>query len=161
LKVALERATGNVNRNRAAAMSEVTDPDALRQQGRGAKLRALHNLPEMLEQLERSVIANGGHVLWARDGDEANQHVLDICRTHNLKRGVKSKSMVTEETGLLDALKQHGIEMVETDLGEFIVQVAETHPSHIVMPVMHMTREEVRDLFIDKLTCPTLIKPPT
>jgi L-lactate dehydrogenase complex protein LldF len=154
LRTALERGTGNADGRRRLVMSEVTQPQGLRQQGRAARLRALHDLPEMLEQMEANVTANGGHVLWAANADEANQHVLDICARHNLKRGVKSKSMATEEINLGEALKQHGIQMIETDLGEYIVQVDESHPSHIVMPVMHMTKEQVRDLFVQKLNMP-------
>jgi L-lactate dehydrogenase complex protein LldF len=154
LQTALSRATNNVTRNRNTAMSELADAEAIRQQGRGAKLRALHDLPDLLEQMERNVTERGGNVLWAEDSEEAVRHILNICKIHNLKRGVKSKSMVTEEIGLLPALEAIGVEMVETDLGEFIVQVDESHPSHIVMPVMHMTREQVRDLFIDKLDMP-------
>lgn len=151
LRKAVRNATSTVNERKAAAMSELREPQAIRQQGRGAKLRALQELPELLEQMERNVIANGGHVLWAADAAEANRHVLDICRQHNLKRGVKSKSMVTEEVGMLPVLEANGIEMVETDLGEYIVQIAHDHPSHIVMPVMHKSKEEIRDIFIDTL----------
>jgi len=151
LQTAVSRATTTVLGNRANAMSEVTDFQGLRQQGRGAKLRALHDLPELLEQAESHITARGGHVLWALDGAEANQHVIDICREHNLKQGVKSKSMATEEIELIPALEAAGIEMVETDLGEFIIQISGDHPSHIVMPLMHRTKEEVRDIFIDKL----------
>jgi L-lactate dehydrogenase complex protein LldF len=153
LQTALDRGTGNADGRRRTVMAEL-DAQALRQQGRGAKLRALADLPDLLEQMERNVTARGGHVLWAADGDEANQHVLDICRKHNLKRGVKSKSMATEEIGLVPVLEANGIKMVETDLGEYIVQVDEGHPSHIVMPVMHMTKDAVRDLFINKLGMP-------
>jgi L-lactate dehydrogenase complex protein LldF len=151
LRTALERGTGNADGRRRQVMAELDTSAALRAQARGARLRGLAELPDMLEQMEQNVVANGGHVLWARDANEANQHILDICRKHNLKRGVKSKSMVTEEIGMLPVLEAHGIKMVETDLGEFIVQVNNSHPSHIVMPVMHMTKEEVRDLFMSKL----------
>jgi L-lactate dehydrogenase complex protein LldF len=156
LQTALDRGTNNADGRRRAVMSELGDDHAyaLRQQGRAARLRALHDLPELLEQMERNVVANGGHVLWAADAAEANQHVLDICRRHNLKRGVKSKSMATEEIGLLPVLETAGIRMVETDLGEYIIQLAGDHPSHIVMPVMHMTKEQVRELFMDKLDMP-------
>jgi L-lactate dehydrogenase complex protein LldF len=154
LQTALDRGTGNADGRRRTVMAEIDDPYALRMQGRGARLRALADLPDLLEQLERNITANGGHVLWAADAAEANQHVVDICRRHNLKRGVKSKSMATEEIGLLPVLEQNGIKMTETDLGEYIVQVSGTHPSHIVMPVMHMTKDQVRDLFIDRLDMP-------
>ena len=154
LKTALTRGTGNADGRRRQVMAELDNPHGLRQQGRGAKLRALADLPDLLEQMERKVVANGGHVLWAKDAEEANQLVVDICKKHKLKRGVKSKSMATEEIGLLPVLTANGISMVETDLGEYIVQINESHPSHIVMPVMHMTKEEVRDLFMEKLDMP-------
>ncbi len=154
LQTALERGTSNADGRRRQVMAELDDPYALRMQGRHAKLRALHDLPDLLEQMERNVIANGGHVLWAADAAEARQHILNICRKHDLKRGVKSKSMVTEEIELLPALEAAGIRMVETDLGEYIVQLADDHPSHIVMPVMHRTKDEVRELFMEKIAMP-------
>ncbi len=156
LQTALDRSTNNADSRRRQVMAELGDEHAyaLRQQGRAAKLRALHDLPELLEQVESKVTANGGHVLWAADADEANRQIVDICLKHNLKRGVKSKSMATEEIGLLPALEANGIKMVETDLGEYIIQLAGDHPSHIVMPMMHMTKEQVRELFMDKLDMP-------
>jgi L-lactate dehydrogenase complex protein LldF len=154
LQTALDRGTGNADGRRRTVLAEMDDAYALRQQARGAKLRALADLPDLLEEMEKNVTAKGGHVLWAADGDEANQIVVDICKKHNLKRGVKSKSMATEEIGLLPVLEANGIKMVETDLGEYIIQVDESHPSHIVMPVMHMTQEDVRDLFMEKLGMP-------
>ncbi len=154
LQTALERGTGNADGRRRQVFAELDDGYQLRMQARGAKLRALADLPDLLEQMERNVTAKGGHVLWAADAAEANQHVLDICRKHNLKRGVKSKSMVTEEIELLPFLNAHGIQMTETDLGEFIVQISHSHPSHLVMPVMHMTKEEIGDLFEEKLDMP-------
>jgi L-lactate dehydrogenase complex protein LldF len=151
LKTALDRAARTADVARIATMNETVDVEALRQQGRGAKLRGLADLPDLLEQMEANVTARGGQVLWAVDAAEANQQVLDICRRHNLKFGVKSKSMVTEEMGLVPFLTQHGVDMLETDLGEFVVQVDESYPSHIVAPIMHMTKEKVHDLFVEKL----------
>ncbi|MFN8530375.1 MAG: LutB/LldF family L-lactate oxidation iron-sulfur protein [Anaerolineae bacterium] len=154
LQTALERGTGNSNSRRIGVMSELPHAQALRQQGRAARLRAMNELPELLEQVEANLTARGGHVLWAQNAEEANQHVIDICQRLNLKKGVKSKSMATEEIGLQDAFAKHGIEMIETDLGEYIVQISESHPSHIIMPVMHMMKEQIRDLFMDKLNMP-------
>lgn len=151
---AVERATGTADGRRRNVIGELPHLPELRQQGRASRLRALHDLPELLEQMEANVTAAGGTVLWASDADEANQHVLDICRQHNLRRGVKSKSMVTEEIGLVPALEAAGIQMIETDLGEYIVQISGDHPSHIIMPVMHLTRGQIRDLFVDKLNMP-------
>jgi L-lactate dehydrogenase complex protein LldF len=154
LQTALTRSTNNANHGRLVAMADTSDAYALRQQARGAKLRALSELPDLLEKMERNVIARGGHVLWAADAEEANKHIIDICRKHNLKRGVKSKSMVTEEINMVPTLKAAGIDMLETDLGEYIVQIDESHPSHIVMPVMHMTKEKIHDLFVEKVGMP-------
>jgi len=151
LKTALDRGARSADAARIASMNETVDAEALRQQGRGAKLRALADLPDLLEQIEANITARGGQVLWAVDGDEVNHHVLDICRAHNLRFGVKSKSMVTEETDLVSFLRQHGVDMLETDLGEFVVQVDESRPSHIVAPIIHMTKEKVHDLFVEQL----------
>ncbi|RMG71449.1 MAG: iron-sulfur cluster-binding protein [Chloroflexi bacterium] len=150
LQTAIQRATSRANEGRETMMDETTNRAALRQQARDARLRGLRDLPELLEQAEAAIQAMGGKVLWALDTAEANKHVLNICRQHKLKRGVKSKSMVTEEIQLLSALKTAGIEMIETDLGEFIVQVSGDHPSHITMPVMHLTKERIRDVLMEK-----------
>ncbi len=159
LQTALDRGTGNADSRRRALMGELPDANALRMQARAARLRALADLPDLLEQMEANVIAAGGHVLWAADAAEACQQVVDICQRHKLRRGVKSKSMVTEEIGLVPFLAQHGIHMVETDLGEYIVQLADDHPSHLTMPLMHKTKEQVRDLFMDKLKMPYTDEP--
>ncbi|MCC6614755.1 MAG: iron-sulfur cluster-binding protein [Anaerolineae bacterium] len=154
LKTALNRGTGNANNNRITAMAELPDAYALRQQGRAARLRALHELPEMLERLEANITNRGGNVLWALDAAEARRHVVEICRKHNVRTAVKSKSMVTEEIELLPALAEAGIEMVETDLGEYIVQIGDDHPSHVVMPIMHMTKEHVREIMMERIGMP-------
>ncbi len=151
LQTALDRGTANSVAGRLSAMGETLDPPALRAQARAARLRALHDLPDLLEQFEANVTAHGGHVLWAEDGEECNRHVLDIAWKHDVRTVVKGKSMATEETGLNHALEAGGLEVVETDLGEFIAQVAGETPSHIVMPVIHKTKEQVRDLFMAKL----------
>lgn len=154
LQSALDVATTRANQGREAKMDEMTDRAALRQQGRAARLRGLHDLPELLEQAEANVQAAGGHVLWAADAGEANAYVLSICETHGLKRGVKSKSMVTEEIGLVKALEAAGITMLETDLGEYLVQIANDRPSHITMPVIHLSKDSVRYLLMQKAAMP-------
>jgi L-lactate dehydrogenase complex protein LldF len=159
LQIALDRGTTRGVNARLAAMGETTDPQALRHQARLARERALNRLPELLEQLERNVIANGGHVLWARDADELNQHILTICRQHNVRHVVKAKSMVTEETGLNHALQAHGIDVVESDLGEYIIQLAGEAPSHIVFPMLHKTKEATAQLLHDKLGMPLTDQP--
>jgi L-lactate dehydrogenase complex protein LldF len=151
LQTALDRGTTRAVNNRINAMAETTDAQALRQQGRHARLRALHRLPEMLDTLEANLTRRGVVVLWAETAEECNRHLLDIARQHNVRRAVKSKSMATEETRLNDALIAGGVEVVETDLGEFIVQIADDHPSHIVFPIIHKTKEQIRDLFVEHL----------
>lgn len=154
LQVALTRGTGNSMASRIRAMGEVSDAAALRAQGRAAKFRALRKLPDLLEQFETKVTERGATVLWAEDSAEANQYVLEIARKHGVRSVVKGKSMVTEETGLNHVLEDAGLKVVETDLGEFIVQVDHDTPSHIVMPVIHKTREQIRDLFVERLNMP-------
>src|SRR5579864_4564714 len=118
LQTALDRALGNTIAKRLRSWDETTDAPALRQQGRNAKLRALQQLPEMLEMLEARLTEKGVKVLWAVDGEECNQHIVDIARSHDVHRIVKGKSMATEETELNHALEKVGLEVVETDLGE-------------------------------------------
>jgi L-lactate dehydrogenase complex protein LldF len=111
-------------------------------------------LPELLEQAEENMQANGIKVLWAVDAEEANQHVLEIAREHHVQSVVKSKSMVTEETGLNHTLEAAEIKVLETDLGEYIVQLGEETPSHIVVPVVHKTKASIKKLLIEKAGMP-------
>lgn len=151
LQTALERGTGNAYNGRLRAMSEVTDADALRRQARAAKLRALRHLPDLLERFEANIAQRGATVLWAEDAEACNRLVIEIARRHAVQSIVKSKSMATEEIDLNHALEAAGLSVVETDLGEYIVQLDGDSPSHIVMPIVHKTREQVRDLFAEKL----------
>src|ERR1700690_3202183 len=123
LQTALERGTGNADGRRRQVMGELPLAPGLRQQARGARLRALHDLPELLEQMEANVTAAGGHVLWAADAAEANAHIIDVCKQQALKHGVKSKSMATEEINMHGALEAEDVHVIETDLGEYIVQI--------------------------------------
>ncbi|MDW8395915.1 MAG: LutB/LldF family L-lactate oxidation iron-sulfur protein [Anaerolineae bacterium] len=159
LQTALDRGTTRGVNARLAGMAETTDASLLRHQARLAKERALNSLPELLEELERNVTANGGHVLWARTAAELNQIILDLCRQHNVRRVIKAKSMVTEEAELNHALEAHGIEVTESDLGEYIIQLAGETPSHIVAPMMHKTKESTAQLLHDKLGMPMTDKP--
>src|SRR5258708_19088704 len=154
LQTAMDRGTNRAVNGRITAMGETTDAPALRQQARHGRLRALHNLPDLLERLEANLTARGVTILWAADGSECNQHVIDIARQHGVKKIIKSKSMATEETHLDGALEAEQLEVIETDLGEFIVQIDHDTPSHIVFPILHKTREQVRDLFVDRLHMP-------
>jgi L-lactate dehydrogenase complex protein LldF len=121
---------------------------------RARKAAALERLPELLEEFERRAAARGTRVHWAEDAAEARAIVLEIARRAGARTAVKSKSMVTEEIGLNAFLEQHGIRAVETDLGEFIVQLRGEPPSHIVTPAMHLTREDVGRTFHERLGAP-------
>ena len=114
--------------------------EALRQQAAEAKRRALRDLPELLELAERNLRANGWGVAWAEDAAEANQLVLDIARRHGVETVTKSKSMLSEELGVNHAMEAAGLRVIETDLGEYIIQLNDETPSHIVAPVMHKTK---------------------
>lgn len=128
--------------------------EAMRQQAAAIKRDALNRLPELLKQAEDSMQANGITVLWAVDAAEANRLVLEIAERHNAQSAVKSKSMVTEEIGLNQSLESASIDVLETDLGEFIVQLGEETPSHIVVPVVHKTKESIRQLLIEEANMP-------
>lgn len=154
LQTAMERGTQNGVNSRLRAMGELPHADQLRQQGRAAKQRALNHLPDLLAQFEAQINARGAQVLWAEDAAEANRLILEIAQKHGVKKVVKGKSMVTEEIGLNPVLEGAGLEVIETDLGEFIVQLDHDTPSHIVAPIIHKTREQVRDLFMDRLQMP-------
>ena len=118
------------------------------------KERSLSKLPELLTRLEASVRKAGGVVHWARDASEANAIVLGIAAKNQVRSVVKGKSMVTEEIGLNKALLDTGCEVLETDLGQYIVQLANEPPSHITAPAVHKTRFQVADLFAEKLNVP-------
>jgi L-lactate dehydrogenase complex protein LldF len=128
--------------------------ETMRQQAAAIKRHVLNNLPDLLEQAEANMQANGIKILWAVDGAEANRHVLDIARRHQVRSVVKSKSMVTEEVGLNHALETAGIDVLETDLGEYIVQLGDETPSHIVAPILHKTKASIRDLLVAKANMP-------
>jgi L-lactate dehydrogenase complex protein LldF len=122
-----------------------------RQAGHEIKSYAIANLDKLLVEFEQKITARGATVLWAMDATEANQHVLNIARQHNVKSVVKSKSMVSEELELNQVLEGEGIRAVETDLGEYIVQLAKQRPVHIVTPAIHMSAADVGHLFAEKL----------
>ncbi len=138
----------------AKRLSQFPDADelsALRDLGKAIRLHALANLPDLLEQLEAKLQANGIQVHWAETPDQANAIVLDIAHRHDAKNMVKGKSMVSEEIGLNHAMEVAGIEALETDMGEYIVQLAGEAPSHIIMPAIHKTRQQIAELFAAKV----------
>ena len=121
--------------------------EQLRQAASQIKQHTVGHLAHYLELFEQNATRNGVHVHWAADADEYNRIVLDILRSHDVRKVVKSKSMLTEECHLNEHLEQSGIEVIETDLGERILQMMKLAPSHIVMPALHVHREAIGDCF--------------
>lgn len=154
LRTALAHAAGHfldARRHGMAELDSFSDFKLLRERARQARLRTLQELPELLELLERNLSANGVHVHYAADAAQARVIIAALAERHGVKSVVKGKSMITEEIGLNPALEAQGIEVCETDLGEFIVQLAGEGPSHIIAPAVHKTREDVTALFREKL----------
>ena len=148
LRTALGRArTDGFIGKRTAAVQALPEYESLRSIGRGIKEHTLQHLDYYLEQFERQVHANGGQVHWASTAEEACRIVVGICRNAGARRVTKGKSMVAEEIGLNDALEAAGLERIETDLGEYIIQLGNEPPSHIIAPAIHKTGRQVSDLF--------------
>jgi L-lactate dehydrogenase complex protein LldF len=147
LKVAIDRTTGTAERKRAAALADFPQFAAARVRGTRIKDHVTANLDHYLEAFERNALASGAGVHWAATAEEACAIVLDICRAAGARRVTRAKSMLGEEIGLPHALEAGGIERVETDLAEHIIQLAHEPPSHIVWPALHKTREQVAELF--------------
>lgn len=125
--------------------------ELLREKASAIKAHTIAHLADYLEQFEREAVRRGAVVHWARDAAEHNEIVLKILQRHQVKQVAKSKSMLTEECHLNPFLNRHGIDVVDTDLGEWIVQLRDESPSHIVLPAIHIKKEEVGELFHEKL----------
>ncbi|MBZ9567135.1 LutB/LldF family L-lactate oxidation iron-sulfur protein [Modicisalibacter tunisiensis] len=143
------RAMDGLMDKRRSVFSE-WDVETLRELGANIRLRALSRLPDLLEQLEANCQANGIRVHWASDGDEACRIVREICQAREAKSVIKGKSMVSEEMHLNAHLEEAGIEALESDLGEYLVQLNEQTPSHIIMPAIHLNTDEISDILHDK-----------
>ncbi|MDZ4184450.1 MAG: LUD domain-containing protein, partial [Desulfuromonadales bacterium] len=143
---------------REAGMATFRDPGVAQAYAAAIRAEAVARLPGLLEEFERNATARGARVLWAKDAREACDLVIELAREREISYTAKGKSMVTEELGLNEALKDAGIEAFETDLGEFIAQQLDRPPFHIVGPAINVPVEEIRDLFMAKagLTEPTL-----
>ena len=136
-----------IRSKRDKAASTLPEWEELRERASGIKLHTMSRLADYLEEFERNATRLGATVHWARTPAEHNQIVIDIIQKHGAKKVVKSKSMLTEECHLNPFLERNEIEVVDTDLGEWIVQLRNEPPSHIVMPAIHIKREEIGDLF--------------
>jgi L-lactate dehydrogenase complex protein LldF len=136
---------------------QFTDVHLAREKAKNIKWKALETLDQQLETFEANITKRGAKVIWAENAEQALEEILKICQAKNCSTIVKSKSMVTEEIHLNKFLEKHHIESIETDLGEYIQQLDEEPPYHIVTPAMHKSKEDVARLFADKLgTSPTL-----
>ncbi|MDX2154555.1 MAG: LutB/LldF family L-lactate oxidation iron-sulfur protein [Bryobacteraceae bacterium] len=153
LQLAIYAATGRLMEKRKSSIDERDLPDyqELRSHAHELKKHTIENLDFYLEQFEENVNAHGGKVVYCRDGTEVADFVLNLAKERGARLVVKSKSMTTEEIDLNERLEQHDLEAVETDLGEYILQLAHQKPYHIVAPALHLTRYDVADIFTDKL----------
>ena len=151
LRHAVEDATNRLDTGRQREMALLQDADALRDRARQIRAHTIATLDRYLARFADAAERQGTHVFWADTAADANRYVTDLARARGIRLAVKSKSMVSEELELNNALERAGVRVVETDLGEFVVQLAGDHPSHIIAPIVHWTRGEVADLFRRKL----------
>lgn len=147
LQRALNYAKDGFIGKRTAAVANLPEWETIRSEAREMKNHVLENLDHYLLAYESAVIANGGKVHWAQTGEDAANIIVELCKDADARTVAKGKSMVGEEADLNGALAAAGIEPIETDLGEYIIQLAEEPPSHIIAPAIHKTREQVSDLF--------------
>ena len=158
LQAVLNRAGGSFDRARIEAIREITPErwEELRQQAREIKAHTLDNLDYYLDLFSERISKNGGQVHFAIDDEEANSIISELARSRGVKRVIKSKSMVSEETRLNHVLTEMDVDVVETDLGEYIIQLADETPFHIIAPAMHKTKEDVSRLFAQEIQRPNL-----
>jgi L-lactate dehydrogenase complex protein LldF len=156
LQLAIYTATARLKDKRIETVAPDALPDyqELRTQANAVKKHTIENLDYYLEEFERNVEAHGGKVVYAKDGTEVADFVLALAKDRGSRLIVKSKSMTTEEVDLNERLELNGLESVETDLGEYIIQLAHERPYHIVAPALHLTRYDVADLFTKRLNIP-------
>ncbi len=147
-------------RGTAASYLKLPEGPDLRLKAHEIRMKTIENLDLVLETLAANIRKNGGHVFFAEDGRAAVNYCLQVAHRHKAKRVVKGKSMVSEEIGLNDALIDAGIDVSETDLGEYIIQLAGETPSHIIAPAIHKTRKDIGHLFAAKLNIPYITDPP-
>ncbi|KGA58025.1 MULTISPECIES: LutB/LldF family L-lactate oxidation iron-sulfur protein [Proteus] len=151
MQKAVANAQETIGRNRQKMIDDLGHWEDWRDRATQIRDHVLANLDAYLYQLSEKVEEHGGHVFFAETKEEATQYILSVAREKKAKKIVKAKSMVTEEIGMNDALENAGINVIETDLAEFILQQAKDAPSHVVVPAIHKNREQIRQIFHDKL----------
>ncbi len=147
LQEALKKAKGGFIEKRSKAIADVENFESYKQQAQLVKNHTLDHLAYYLTQFEDNLIKNGGQVHWASTPEQLNNIILHICERRDAKSVIKGKSMISEEANLNAALEAAGIDVTETDLGEYIIQLAKEPPSHIIVPAIHKTRQQVEALF--------------
>ena len=156
LQKALKNAKGKFVDGRAASVATIDNWEAIRTHAAALRDRVIDSLDAYLIEFEQKAISRGAVVHWAETADEANAIIVKIARDNAVKTVTKSKSMVSEEVALNDALEAAGVTVLETDLGEYILQLAKEPPSHIVAPAVHKSKEQVAQLFVDHHHTPRL-----
>ena len=145
---------GKYNEAVLKGKEQFKDLELARKRAAALKHRIVNNLEKYLIEFAANFEKNGGKIIWAQNAEEATQEILTLLHKRNAKNVVKSKSMITEEIELNETLEQNEIEIVETDLGEYIVQIAGEKPYHIVTPAMHKSRDDIAELFHEKFNTP-------
>ena len=151
LRRALALTTGRLASGRTAAFGALPDAEACRHEARRARAGGIARLDSHLDRFAREAAARGCTIHWAETAADARAIITGIARERGIRLAVKSKSMATEEIELNEALEHAGVRVVETDLGEFVVQLGGDRPSHIITPIIHRSRQDVAALFQDKL----------
>ncbi len=147
-------------KRRAVTTDELSNWEDWRSHGEEIRQHILENLDYYLEQLSENIAKRGGHVFFAQTNEEANEYIRDVVQRKNAKKIVKAKSMVTEEISLNAMLEEEGCEVIETDLGEYILQLDDHDPpSHIVVPALHKNKEQIREVFAEKIGYTKTSKP--
>ena len=154
LRKALVNSTNKFRSARKNAVDIIDNWQELRNEARSIKKHTIDNLDKYLLELEESIKRVGGEVHWAKNAEEANKIIINIALRNGVKKVVKSKSMATEEVELNKAFNKYNIDSVETDLGEYILQLSEEHPSHIIAPAIHKSKDTISKLFADKFDIP-------
>jgi L-lactate dehydrogenase complex protein LldF len=156
VQAALANAKGRFVVARAKAIKELDNFEEIRQAAADLRDHCLSNLDQYLEEWERNATAAGTVVHWVESAEDMNRAVLEIARSNSVKKIIKSKSMLGEETGMNEYLQRGGVDVRETDLGEYIIQQANEHPSHIIAPATHKSKDDIADLFAKKHNRPRL-----
>ena len=151
LQKSLRGAMDFLQAKRSAQFPDDAELQRLRDLGEAIRKASLSRLPDLLVMLEQRLTANGIQVHWAETPEEANRLFIDIAQRHNARAVIKGKSMVSEEMELNHALQAVGIDALESDMGEYIVQLADEKPSHIIMPAIHKTKVEIAELFAKRI----------